>query len=419
MNLISVTYLVCAFISFESAITVLRTRKGRAVTRVYTFFALDFTLLCIFFSQFVASSSHDAAWFWNRATLLPGNLLAALFLHYVLLLTVNKFSVRWSALLLYLPGLYMSAAMFQGKIISTIVKTPYGWDNVPESMVPSTLLIFGLQALYLIAGAAGIIVWGMRTPYARVHVQARPLVLATLAGACSFLATIILVFSGNSFLVTVGSDLAFVLLFTLFILGVRYSMARHNLMEQGIDLSAEKLVTGMRNPVFITDSGGGILAMNQGARELARAAVHGRVSSVQQIFSCSRELVDELEVIRKGIACSGSVLCAIRIGQAGLCPLSLRLEGIMDGQDVCRGFFIIAGSQTGISAMRSRYRVTARQMEVICLAASGRSNEQIAEEFGVSRRTVERHFFNIYNRLAINNRVELLNLCRRYNILSN
>ncbi len=48
--------------------------------------------------------------------------------------------------------------------------------------------------------------------------------------------------------------------------------------------------------------------------------------------------------------------------------------------------------------------LSARELDVLCLAASGRSNEEIAGELTLSPRTVERHLSNVYSKLGLTGR---------------
>jgi DNA-binding NarL/FixJ family response regulator len=49
-------------------------------------------------------------------------------------------------------------------------------------------------------------------------------------------------------------------------------------------------------------------------------------------------------------------------------------------------------------------RLTSRGLEVLTLVAQGKSNQEIADELGLSRRTVERHVGDILSRLGVTSR---------------
>jgi DNA-binding CsgD family transcriptional regulator len=60
-----------------------------------------------------------------------------------------------------------------------------------------------------------------------------------------------------------------------------------------------------------------------------------------------------------------------------------------------------------LQAIEVRARLTPAERETAMLAASGRSNPEIADELWVSRRTVENRLHRIYEKLGISGRDEL------------
>jgi DNA-binding NarL/FixJ family response regulator len=45
---------------------------------------------------------------------------------------------------------------------------------------------------------------------------------------------------------------------------------------------------------------------------------------------------------------------------------------------------------------------------------SGLSNIEISEKLNISENTVESHFTSIYNKLTVNNKIELFNIAKKY-----
>ena len=57
---------------------------------------------------------------------------------------------------------------------------------------------------------------------------------------------------------------------------------------------------------------------------------------------------------------------------------------------------------------KERVRLTSQQQEVLKRAREGESSKEIARALCVSKRTVDSHFVNIYEKLQVNNRVRAL-----------
>ncbi|MEX2556459.1 MAG: helix-turn-helix transcriptional regulator [Actinomycetota bacterium] len=55
-----------------------------------------------------------------------------------------------------------------------------------------------------------------------------------------------------------------------------------------------------------------------------------------------------------------------------------------------------------------RIQLTVGERRIAERVAEGRRNDEIATDFGISRRTVEWHLTNIYRKLRVRNRTELV-----------
>jgi two-component system, NarL family, nitrate/nitrite response regulator NarL len=60
------------------------------------------------------------------------------------------------------------------------------------------------------------------------------------------------------------------------------------------------------------------------------------------------------------------------------------------------------------SATRRDFRLTRREIEIIEKIVAGYTNKEIALQFGISEQTVKHHLTNIFDKLGISNRLELV-----------
>ncbi len=68
------------------------------------------------------------------------------------------------------------------------------------------------------------------------------------------------------------------------------------------------------------------------------------------------------------------------------------------------------------SAQRA-VRLTKREIEVLSLIAQGHSSKEAAETLYVSKRTVDFHLANIYDKLQVNNRVQAFRAATRLGLI--
>jgi DNA-binding NarL/FixJ family response regulator len=104
------------------------------------------------------------------------------------------------------------------------------------------------------------------------------------------------------------------------------------------------------------------------------------------------------------------------ITPAGSVPSNLSCSVIRDRFGDISGFLIVSQELRTLDTFRKTYMVTGRELEVTSLVISGATYREISERLGISERTVERHLTNIYNKLGINNKIELYRMAEEYNI---
>lgn len=68
------------------------------------------------------------------------------------------------------------------------------------------------------------------------------------------------------------------------------------------------------------------------------------------------------------------------------------------------------------SAQRA-VRLTKREIEVLSLIAQGHSSKEAADTLFVSKRTVDFHLANIYDKLQVNNRVQAFRAATRMGLI--
>jgi len=70
------------------------------------------------------------------------------------------------------------------------------------------------------------------------------------------------------------------------------------------------------------------------------------------------------------------------------------------------------GGQAGMALFFSRYNLSQREQEVIRLMIQGKSNKDIESELFISLHTVKNHIYNIYQKLGVKNRLQVVSLIR-------
>jgi DNA-binding NarL/FixJ family response regulator len=82
------------------------------------------------------------------------------------------------------------------------------------------------------------------------------------------------------------------------------------------------------------------------------------------------------------------------VGQEGVSDLIHALRRMMPSQ--------------GVSEAPRNFGLSSREMEVIALIVAGYTNKDLARELGISENTAKHHLTNIFDKLGVSNRLELV-----------
>ena len=98
-----------------------------------------------------------------------------------------------------------------------------------------------------------------------------------------------------------------------------------------------------------------------------------------------------------------------------LAPMRTDLPQVVDAiRDI-----VLANSLHSVDAEAPPLGLSDREIEVLRQLSAGKSNQEVAEYFVLSRRTVERHVLNIYAKINVNNRSQATAFALRYGFADN
>ncbi len=114
---------------------------------------------------------------------------------------------------------------------------------------------------------------------------------------------------------------------------------------------------------------------------------------------------------------SAFLLGSLRAGAMGYLPKNTALDKLVSAIRMVHGGEVIFNLKTirqmlsrsssrGIEELMYSGELHPREVQILKLVAKGASNKQIGAQLGISKRTVQSHLINIYNKLAVNSRTE-------------
>jgi DNA-binding NarL/FixJ family response regulator len=203
--------------------------------------------------------------------------------------------------------------------------------------------------------------------------------------------------------------------FAVYLYGVFYAMTKYRFMVFNIKDIAQDVLSHIQDAVIILAPDKRIMEMNNSASILLGAGSAGLKGTLFTDVVYERDALDvALDSVRHS-----------RVSLKQRVTYKVNPEAVVTDSDVsavCDRFgdlsaiLIISRENRGVNHFKNYFKLTAREMEIILNTISGVTNVEMAKNLDITKRTVETHQCNIYNKLGINNKIELLNITSDFGI---
>jgi len=134
---------------------------------------------------------------------------------------------------------------------------------------------------------------------------------------------------------------------------------------------------------------------------------HPEIPKVLLVDTCDRELV--VNAFRSGVR---GIFLITEANVRMLCKCLLRVAAgqIWANTDQLNYVLDLVSEVPSLRVLNSRggSLLTAREEQVVALVAEGLGNQQIADELNLSRHTIKKYLFRIFEKLGVSSRVELV-----------
>ena len=425
MNVLLWLYLFCAFMFFESGITVSRLHRKASLNRSAAAALFLMSMYSLAYGLFLAAAGPEEAAVLFRILWTVTFLAVAVMLHFCLEFAHAERLLRNPAFMsvLYLIPIILNFALMFGFIGSfEFVRSTWGWDAADHQPIIMTAnLPYVLMLAYSLAGFVSILVRSFRTSNATEKRQARSIARFTsLSFACILIPYSAVLLAGRN---PSGEDailygnLAVIAFLLIWLMGLRYTMKKYRLLVILPDEPLEDVFNAIDSGMILLGRDNNVLFANGEASRLFSADSGNGSDMTGKRFD---ELIEDPHVFLetsdalKSRSFPHGTCSAIKPKKAGTGSL-LRLEAfpMFDDGDTYAGCVLMA-LQTKrlkeLEGLRERFSISEREKEIALLLALGLSNKEIAEKLFISPGTVKNHVYNIYEKTGVKNRVELTRL---------
>jgi len=378
-----------------------------------------FALICLCYSIwsfcgifYYSAENTEALLLWLRLASFGYTIVYALTLHFFIILTgvsVHRIFL-W---LLYLPALFF---LFLTSLFEFTVEHAVKSGNIwtfTWNYSSHWFIIYLLFCVVCLITSMGIILsWWGRTRISKERHQAK-ILFTTLF--ITFVITMLDVLILPIF--TSYRSIAIIPVYTLaWAFGITYSIVRFRFLSLTPELVSREILSSIDELIILLDQKGEVITVNEKTNVLLQKDVVTR-NELRECIVNYGELEKRIGDLLIGRSKDFSYRVRLKVKESTIILLDSRFSLVRDKFDDVLGVLVIGKEVKGIEQLKRIYRITDREFDIILQIISGSTNREIADDLGITLNTMKRHITNIYNKLAIYNKVQLMNLVKSFDII--
>jgi len=204
--------------------------------------------------------------------------------------------------------------------------------------------------------------------------------------------------------------------FIIYMIGEAYAIVKYDFMDNPVLLASYDILENIDESIILLDNSLKIITINKITEEMLGI----KREKIKNIFFPS--LTEFENDITKKIASlienkKENLLIILTFFLKGKrIAVKTRISLIRDRLDDPLAVLII-GKEIQKDNFIERYKISKSEFKIIIEFLSGLTNKEIGEKLSISELTVKSHFTHIYNKLGINNKIKLLKILGKFEIV--
>lgn len=416
MNIFSVLSNAASLIYLYLGIHVLRMDAKSTANRL--FFLVCFLMSIWSFAATFAFSAEtkESFLFWFKLGSLPNIPFYPLTLHFCLVLT-GIVTLRTALLaVIYAPTLPLFYHTATGNILyKDFIKVGNHWEFLPD--YGSWWLTY--NALYyflcMFAGIICFVIWSMRADNNKNRKQGMIIAIAMTVSVVVVTADEIFL----SLLDFYNTRALSPVYFLGWMGGIWYAIVKYRFMSISPAVVSECIVANIEESFILLDDRFRIVRVNKPTESLLNVEKREIMKrNFSDIVVESEDIRKQIEKMHAGEFESFSGRFHYKTSNGGKVLMDSKFKIVRDSYDDTIGVLIIGHEVKEMKRFREIFRITRREIDIINYVIQGDSNREIARKTGITEETVKTHIKNIYNKLGVNNKMQLLHLLKEYELIS-
>ena len=296
-------------------------------------------------------------------------------------------------------------------IIPAILSFKSVTENAVFNEYPSGNWLFFMltEAIYNLFSTSLMLYWWKKTRIKREKKQAKIYVYVSIFTI--IISTFADIYAGENHLPPLATTTALFWIITLL-----YIIVKYRFIQLTPKLISRDILNSVDEIVLLFDQNNKIIFINESGQKL----LGFRPETLDDLDAYVLDYLHYDELIKGFITGDNSQISTKVIFKftTGDRTFDVRFKKVYDGSGDVLGILCVANEIKGLEYFTKQFKLTEREKQITLNIASGIRNLDIANKLNIAERTVKAHVTNIYNKLGVNNKIELFNLLLEFNIFS-
>ena len=276
---------------------------------------------------------------------------------------------------------------------------------------------FFLYVAYYILATLGyfvlLLIWRKGTERVKEKREAAILLLSYFTGIAPVLIILLLNYFGIIERLIAGFGIFF---YPLWYIGVFFCIVRFHFLSITPEMVSRELIECIDESIILLDGEKNIVFSNEKIGK-PLINVHAGASGLEELVVEYEPLEKEIERLLAGEFSAFVCRCTYRAGGDRQVPVRAKFSLVKDTYGDVIGIMIVGNRVKEMKQLRALYRLTRREGEILEQMILGLPYTEITRGLDISRNTLKRHIANIYIKLGVNSRVELITILREYDLV--
>lgn len=413
MNLLSVINAVTAcFFSAIGLYAFLIHRKS-IIHQLFSLTCLSLALWSFCALYIFSSADKETAILFYKISCIGFFFQFSLNLHFCIQLSGFKINIEFYILLYLLPLLFSIMTFIDYRVYVDFVRHNDAWVITFNNKSLWNMAYFLYSIITIILCIVCLILWNINSILKIVKKQSFLLILGNVS-------YVILpwIFTLISIHLFKENNLRFSPLFPIFWVSFAfYAIMKYQFLSLTPDKIRSNILTKIDDLVIFINQDYKIMTVNErveNALEMGNSHLTGK--DAREIIENFNKVEDEIKNIEKKDYDSFSCRINFLKKDNEKILMDAKVTRIKDKFHDTIGILIISQEVKELKQFKAFYKITDREAQIIENVIYGKTNKEMSEILNISENTIKTHIVNIYNKLCVNNRMELLNLIKDFNL---